>query len=200
MTNLILISHEFDIENEVAIVNGLFEAGMNLFHLRKPLWDVDSQRHFLEQIKPEFRANISVHQHHETVSEFGLKYFHVRGKDRSKIVLQKKDGIKYSTSFHSIEELRAESHAWDYCFFGPVFDSISKKDYKSAFPVDMAIENDSKEKIFALGGITKNNIQLVFEKGFFGAAVLGSVWNDPENAIESFGELKSLCKQNVLMY
>jgi len=200
MPNLILISHEFDIENEAEIVNGLFEEGMNLFHLKKPLWDADSQRHFLQQIKPGFLSNISVHQHHETVSEFGLKYFHVRGKSRQKFNLKKVEGTKYSTSFHSYEELKSENAGWDYCFLGPVFDSVSKKDYKSVFPVDLAIENDFKLKIFALGGVTKNNIEMVFEKGFSGAAVLGSVWNNPANAIESFKELKSLCKQNVPSY
>lgn len=196
MTNLVVFSHAFDLVNEAELVNGLFKEGLKLFHLKKPLWDVDSQRHFFEQIDPEFHSCISVHQHRETISEFGLKYFHIRGVERTKTELQKQEGLKYSTSFHSYEELKSDIKNWDYCFLGPVFESISKTGYKSSFSKDLMIDEPGK-KIFALGGISKHNIESVFERGFYGAAVLGSVWNDPENAVKNYKELKSLCRQSV---
>ncbi len=198
MTNLIVISSETELENESSLVNDLFNEGLGLLHLRKPNWNLNSQRQFLERIDPAFLNKISAHQNHETISEFGLQYFHVRESDRTqKNMLEENGELKYSTSFHDYNDVQFESHFWDYCFLSPIFDSVSKTGYKSNFPQDLTIENDLYQRVFALGGITKDNIEIVFEKGFYGAAVLGSVWNDPKNAIKSFKELNTLCKPNV---
>jgi len=196
MTKLIVISSETDLENETGLLNDLFSEGLCLFHLRKPDWNIVQQRSFLEKIDPAFLNKISVHQHHETISEFNLKYFHAKENERSsKESSDKKPELKYSTSFHKYDAVRRESYLWDYCFLSPLFDSISKSTYKSKFPENFTIENDLCQRVFALGGITKKNIELVFEKGFYGAAVLGSVWNDPKNAVKNFIELN----QKVVM-
>ena len=79
---LILISNEYDLPYELQIIHALFENGLERFHLRKPLWDIDSQRFFLEKIKPEFRIRISLHQHYETAKELGIKLLHLREKTR----------------------------------------------------------------------------------------------------------------------
>ena len=188
MTKLIVITNEIDLENETTLVNELFREGLGLLHLRKPNWTNVQQRFFLERIDPAFLNKISVHQHHETISEFGLKYFHCSEKERKKL-LKKNEPLVYSTSFHNYHQIQFESNNWNYSFLSPVFDSISKKNHKSVFPKDFSIERELYQNIFALGGITKNNIEQVFEKGFYGAAVLGSVWNEPKNAIKNFKEL-----------
>jgi thiamine monophosphate synthase len=190
MTRLIVISSETDHEGETSLVNDLFAEGLGMLHLRKPDWNPSSQRFFLERIDPAFLNKISVHQHHETIFEFGLKYCHMKESERtSKKRSDKKPGLKYSTSFHNYNDVQFESHLWDYCFLSPVFNSISKQNYKSTFPANFTIENDLYQRVFALGGITKNNVELVFEKGFYGAAVSGSIWNEPKNAIKNFKEL-----------
>lgn len=195
MTNLIVISHEFDVEREILLVNELFNQGMQLFHLRKPVWDVDTQRHFLEQIKPEFREKISVHQHHETIEEFGLKYHHVKEKQRKDA--KKEQGLIYSTSFHDPKIIEAEAPGFGYYFLSPVFDSISKKNYTAKFGDDFILNPNQPGKVFALGGVKKDNVAKVFERGFYGAAVLGAIWYDTESAIKNFKELDQVCKQNV---
>lgn len=202
MTNLIVISSEVDVENEVSIVNELFYEGLELFHLRKPEWPVEMQRDFLKKVNPDFLNNISVHQNYQTVSEFDLKYCHVKEKDRR--AYSQEDSlnaavgkIKKSTSFHDYNELQFQSHLWDYCFLSPVFDSLSKPGYKSSFKKDFQIEADLYQRVFALGGVTQNNIEEIFKKEFYGAAVLGEVWQDPINAVKNFKELKEKCRQNV---
>lgn len=221
MTRLIVISSEVDVENEISLVKELFNEGLELFHLRKPHWTIDDQRRFLQKSDPASLSKISVHQHYETVSEFRLKYYHVKEKDREAIsrrdsqrnsqidaelkcslqTLRSLSGtsrvLKKSTSFHNYNELQFESIFWDYCFLSPVFDSISKPEYKSNFKTDFNIEGDLNQRVFALGGINKNNIEQVFEKEFYGAAVLGGIWHKPENVINNFKELQALCKQNV---
>lgn len=237
MTNLIVISSEVDLENEVSLVNELFHEGLDLLHLRKPHWTIEKQRLFLNKIEIAFISKISIHQNYETVKEFGLQYYHVKEIDRTKrhseldsvsqflnnvkstetLKQVQGDGkveltnsqrtlrslsetprdIKKSTSFHNYNDLQFENIFWDYCFLSPVFDSISKPGYKSGFKNDFVNEGDLNQRVFALGGINKNNIKQVFEKEFFGAAVLGAIWNEPANAVKKFKELKGLCKPNV---
>jgi thiamine-phosphate pyrophosphorylase len=220
VTNLIVISSEVDVENEVSLVNELFHEGLELFHLRKPDWTIEEQRLFLQKIDSAYLSKISVHQHYETVNEFGLKYYHVKEKDRK--LLSRRDaptdsqssaenyslcnlcetqrGKKKSTSFHNYNDLQFENIFWDYCFLSPVFDSISKPGYKSAFKTNFSNEGDLNQRVFALGGINKNNIEKVFEKEFYGAAILGVIWNEPKNAVKNFKEIQGLCKQNVHTY
>lgn len=233
MTRLIVISSEVDVENEISLVNELFHEGLELFHLRKPHWTIDDQRRFLQKMDFDFLSKISVHQHYETVSEFGLKYYHVKELNRtsrhaeldsasqsintenlkqvqgdrkenfehSLQTLRSLSGtsrvLKKSTSFHNYNELQFGIIFWDYCFLSPVFDSISKPEYKSNFKCDFNIEGDLNQRVFALGGINKTNVEKVFEKEFYGAAVLGAIWNDEKNALRNFKELQKLCKLNV---
>ncbi len=104
--------------------------------------------------------------------------------------------IFISASFHSYDELLQHNHNFDYCFLSPVFDSISKTNYKSQISYDFKISNEIQKPTYALGGIHKKNIEEVFDRRFYGAAVLGAVWNS-ENPIEEFITLNALCKNYV---
>lgn len=197
MTRLIVISAEYDVANETEVVNELFHSGMELFHLRKPHWDEAQQRSFLSKIEKAFLINISVHQHHSSVEEFELKYCHINEKMRLENAFTKISGVQYSTSFHDYNDLQFESHNWNYCFLSPLFDSISKSGYKSSFGKDFNIEGDLYQRVFALGGINENNIEEVFKKEFYGAAVLGAIWNNPGQALKNFITLYKKCSQFV---
>ena len=89
---------------------------------------------------------------------------------------------KLSASCHSIEEVAERKLKCDYVFMSPIFDSISKQGYKSAFS-QTDIENAAKsgvidDSVIALGGISWDRIPLVEAMGFGGAALLGDVWKD----------------------
>jgi thiamine-phosphate pyrophosphorylase len=78
-----------------------------------------------------------------------------------------------------------------------VFDSISKQGYKGVAANDFYLRNEQKPlQVIALGGIDAQHIQPVTNMNFDGAALLGAIWGEPENAIENF----KLCKQHVHTY
>jgi thiamine-phosphate pyrophosphorylase len=197
--DLIIISNEFDLPNEVQIIYSLFENGLERFHLRKPLWDIDSQRFFLEKIQPEFRKRIAIHQHLDTAKEFGIEMAHIREKIRVENNFVKEAEMKYSTSFHEAIKAENESKDWNYCFLSPIFNSISKPGYNASFGEDLIVKN-KKRNIYALGGIDLSNVKEVFEKGFCGAALLGSIWSEPEKAKDNFLLFKKECNKNVHTY
>src|SRR5690606_18938647 len=103
----------------------------------------------------------------------------------------KHNGFTISTSLHNPEELGQLSHCFDYALLGPVFDSISKEGYCSRLPVNFRLNKYSfPGKVIALGGIRGKNLNSALEMGFDGAAVLGNIWQSPENAIAQFEDLR----------
>ena len=68
----------------------------------------------------------------------------------------------------------------DYVFLSPIFDSISKRGYRSQFSLTelqkAAAEGIIDSKVVALGGITKDKLPLLQSLHFGGAAMLGAIW------------------------
>ena len=90
--------------------------------------------------------------------------------------------------------------ALDYCFLSPIFDSVSKIGYEMAFSeADLRqkrAEGVIDSKIFALSGVTLDNVQVVESLGFGGCAVLGYLWqykSDSKKMTDVFVKLKDLC-------
>lgn len=90
-----------------------------------------------------------------------------------------------SVSCHSFEEIDALPFEPNYVFLSPVFDSISKPGYPSAFTPEYLKENLQKRRIpvIALGGITAEKVAECRKMGFRGVALLGHVWEQPVEAV-----------------
>jgi thiamine-phosphate pyrophosphorylase len=62
----------------------------------------------------------------------------------------------------------------------PIFDSISKPGYNSAFTAEQIAEARRQglidERVMALGGVTFDKIDDVLKMGFGGAMILGDAW------------------------
>jgi len=111
--------------------------------------------------------------------------------DLEKLIYQNGEGYVLSTSVHDLNILKTLI-GFDYIFFGPVFNSISKPGYKSNLPEGFRIvKNGIKPKVIALGGVEESNLDKVKEMNFDGVAVLGTIWNDPGHAISNFRKLKN---------
>jgi hypothetical protein len=110
--------------------------------------------------------------------------------------------------FHSLKELKEYKGKYEYAFLSPIFDSISKKDYKSKFSDRLynfllfdpeLIHTITGKNIIALGGIDEDKIALVRRAGFSGVAVLGAIWNS-KNPVEKFKRIKAKCQKKDLTF
>jgi len=203
MTNLIIISPSHDLPDESELVNRLFESGLELFHLRKPDMKEDEQRRYLEKIDPAFYNKISIHQHHALAKDFNLNFLHFKENFRNSFLYDKAKRNNYtiSTSYHSLNDPFVTNEKYDYCFLGPVYNSISKKGYEQRIHEDAKIKQEKvSTKIFAIGGITTKNTEVLLKRGFSGVAVLGSIWEEPKKSLETFLQFKKICQQTVLSY
>jgi len=170
-------------------------AGLKYFHLRKPECDSQSVKGLLNDIAPRFYERIALHQYHEIAPDYGIKKLHYTERAREassseKWQSQLDDGFTLSTSIHDISIYSSLGH-FDYVFYGPVFDSLSKPRYQSRLAVDFKLDKTyMKPKVIALGGVELSNLTRLKTMGFDGAAVLGALWCEPNKAVDRYIELK----------
>lgn len=184
---VIVISNTHKINAEPAIVNHLFEEGLEVFHLRKSHFSYNETKSYIQNIRQEHHSKIALHHHHGLVDELSLKRIHHTSNSRKELSqedlnTQYNSKKRISTSVHSLSELESLSPCFEYCFFGPVFNSISKKGYLSIIDWEkFHLPEKERSRVVALGGIDETNMVMVKELGFESIALLGAIWhnNDP---------------------
>ncbi|MFV5691668.1 thiamine phosphate synthase [Flavobacterium sp. LT1R49] len=199
---MIVISNPTPIENEINLILQLFKEGLQFFHVRKPDFSAAEMKLFLSKIEMEFRSKLVLHQYHELAEDFGITRIHFTEKMRAEtsegnLKKWKEREFKLSTSIHKMADFEKLSNVFDYAFFGPVFESISKPNYtsNSDFRIELENRKNNKTALIALGGITSDKIKTALEYGFDDVALLGTIWNN-NNPIENF----KLCKKADLSY
>jgi thiamine-phosphate pyrophosphorylase len=187
----ILISFSEIVHNEVNIIKSFLRKEDNIFHLRRYNEFEEEVVEFLSSFTEEERKQIVLNHHHFLASEFGINRLHFSEIDRMEIddeKLEKLHGLGFvlSTSVHSVEDFQKLNTVFDYAFLSPVFDSISKENYKA---VSFDLANIRKDiKLIALGGVTTENYKEALTLGFDGVAFLGGVWNK-SNPIEIINKI-----------
>jgi len=204
---LVVISSPTAVANEASIINSLFDEGLEVLHLRKPDIAMDEMRSLLQKIKPQYHHQISLHQHHGAADDFGIRRLHYkqppnpqRGLKHPLASIEAPFGgmgaAVLSTSIHQLDEYIALSASYEYIFFGPVFDSISKAGYTSWLSSDFVFPvQPGRPGVIAIGGISPTNIRKVKEMKFDGAAALGTIWSKPEESIMQFKMLQKAWKE-----
>ncbi len=198
---VVVISYPTNVAGEATIMNNLFDEGLEILHIRKPVVAIDEIRLLIQKIKPQYHHRISLHQYHELAGDFGIKRLHYTETNRKEmsaevLIRLKAENFILSTSIHQVQEYNSLSTVFDYTFFGPVFNSISKPGYTSVIADDFifpVLANHSK--VIAIGGINATNILKVKEMQFNGAAVLGIIWQKLGESILHFKALQKAWKQ-----
>ena len=190
---IIVISKPTFIDDESGLVNELFKEGLELFHIRKPGCEKGDLINLLKGIKEEFYSRIALHQYHEIAVEYNINRLHFpEANRRDADVVKLKEQYILSTSTHSLNDFNYDLNAYDYCFYGPVFNSISKKGYRKMESMEIdEIKKLYRGKIIGIGGIDNDNMQLLKQKAYNGAALLGYIWERPEHALSNFNQIKT---------
>ncbi len=198
---LIVISSPTAVKKEASLINDLFDAGLSIFHLRKPNSTGLEIATILKDIKPQYFSRISLHQHHQLAGNYPIIRLHFPEKERLRTADLKVEelianGFILSTSIHTQVDYEHLNNHFDYSFIGPVFDSLSKKEYLASKEEFKQVENKNVKRI-ALGGICDENYRKVAEMNFDGAAILGAIWNEPIDAIKKFIKIQEVQQQII---
>lgn len=186
--HITVITPENNIKKETELVNDLFKNGLQRLHLRKPDNSTDDNRKYLNAIDPQYHPRIILTNSYDLFNEYDLGGIHLNGSARRNEDLRKKlDYISpslISTSYHAWQKIVENEFHYGYVFISPVFDSISKKDYKASIDPYGAMKTKQKlaeqnkycPKLIGLGGVGINEIKALYEYGFDGGAMLGTLW------------------------
>ena len=202
MRDVIVITKPEMFPGEADMVNTLFANGMQRLHLRKPGASEEEMAEWIGRIDLPFRQKIIVHDHHRLLKTMGLGGIHLNARNPEapawfSAERQKRRSVTLSRSCHSLEEIAQWKGVCDYLFLSPIFDSISKGGYTSAFTRETLLQayHDGlfSKPVYALGGVSADNIRSIYDYGFAGAAVIGSLWQvHPFTTDTLVGRLKEL--------
>ena len=170
------------IECEASVIPHLLQLGIDLVHIRKPSATSEQMALLLDSLPTWCYDQLVVHDCLELANKYNLKGVHLNRRNHTV-----PDNFKGSVSMscHSLEEVEIKKDMADYVFLSPIFNSISKNGYNSAFNKE-ELHNAMKQgtidkKVIALGGVSLANIETVKDLGFGGAALLGDIWYRTES-------------------
>ena len=177
MKLILLTPPDFFVEED-KILTALFEEGLDVLHLRKPGCEPVYSERLLTLLPECHHDQIVVHEHFYLKDEFNLRGIHLNNRNPEPPANYKGH---ISKSFHDIDTMKKEKRNFNYVFLSPIFDSISKSGYKSAFETnvleDASARGIKNKKVMALGGVSAENMRTIRELGFGGVVVLGDLWN-----------------------
>jgi thiamine-phosphate pyrophosphorylase len=192
---LYLISYPHFFADEVKSVALLMEQYDFTFHLRKPHAQDFEYENYLKHLPLQYHSRVVLHSAWHLQNQFNVKGVHFPSYDRGETKKYPKHGTQ-STSCHSLQEIKQHDGEFNYMFLSPIFNSISKKGYKSTFniiEVQQHLKNVRHSDIIALGGISALTYPMLDNCMFDGLAVLGAVWTlNPSKKINFTQNLKSI--------
>ncbi|MCT4601235.1 MAG: thiamine phosphate synthase [Marinifilaceae bacterium] len=190
---IIVISYPNRYPNEASIINDLFKNGLDILHLRKPLYSKEAMCYLLDMINIEYHNRIVIHSHYDLYLNniYDLNGIHLTKDSKNYINKYINTSSKVSVSTHSFDEILLFKDKTRYMFISPVFDSISKENYKSNISIEKLKNNSYINKLVALGGIQNINIESIKKLNLYGIALLGHIWKK-NHEIENFKIIKEI--------
>jgi len=177
MKFIVITSPDF-LPGEASLIEELFRNGVDTLHLRKPSASESDCASLIESIPQEWRCRIVVHDHHRLCQRYGLQGVHLNSRNPNPPADFRPSSV--SASCHSIAEVERRKADCDYVFLSPIFDSISKQGYHSAYlPQELRQAAEAgiiDRRVVALGGVSLDAIEQLRQWRFGGAAFLGDVW------------------------
>ena len=179
---IIVITTPNFIKGEEFVIPHLLQLGVDIVHIRKPSATSEQLALLLDSLPKWCYNQLVVHNSLELANEYNLRGIHLNRRNH---VIPDNFKGSVSMSCHSLEEVDIKKDMADYVFLSPIFNSISKSGYNSAFSKE-ELHNAMKQgtidhKVIALGGVSAANIDTVKDLGFGGAALLGDIWDRTES-------------------
>jgi thiamine-phosphate pyrophosphorylase len=197
---LIVITAPKFINGEAEAIDLMFCHGLDILHLRKPGAAEADVAQLLTEIPQQWHGRIMLHDL-DLTDRFAIKGLHLNSRRPHAPA-----GFTgcLSAACHSLQELVERKSTVDYAFLSPIYDSISKVGYRSAYTAMELAEARCTgvidEHVVAMGGISLQNIPGVAAFGFGGVALLGDVWSrvgDRPSFVAHFDDLRELTRNQM---
>lgn len=144
-------------------------ADFDRIHVRMPDLTEADMDVLLSAIPEDTLSRIVLHNHHALALKHRVHGVHINSHNP-----KAPEGVAaVSRACHSLDELKAHTDNYEYLTLSPIFDSISKRGYKSAFVPEDISDNLPAGKTIALGGVRPDDFFRLRRVGFAGAALMG---------------------------
>ena len=177
MKLVIMTKSTFFVEED-KILATLFEEGMDNLHLNKPDSPPMYSERLLSLLPEETYRKITVHDHFYLKNEYDLAGIHL---DDAFQEAPKGYKGKMSATCTETERLKEAKRKFNYVFLKNIFDCIEYPSEKSSFNLneleDAAHRGLIDKHVYALGGMSLENVKLAKQLGFGGVVVCGDLWN-----------------------
>ena len=174
---LIIMTQPTYFVEEDKILSALFDEGLDMLHINKPESEPLYAERLLTLLPKGCYDRISVHQHYYLKQEFDLRGIHIDNPQQPV-----PDGFRkhVTRSTSSISDLKDMKRQHDYVMLHSLFDSLHDKVTAS---LDFReLENAHRrglidKKVYALGGMSLESVQVAKDLGFGGIVICGDLWN-----------------------
>lgn len=177
MKLIIMTKSTFFVEEDKILVT-LFEEGMDNLHLYKPETSPVYSERLLSLIPEDYYNKITVHDHFYLKDEYRLSGIHIDTPNLTPPLNYKGHISRTCTKLEQLKDMKKQSN---YVFLRNIFDSQSEPDQKSKFTMNeletAASSGLIDKKVYALGGMNMDNLQVAKELGFGGVVICGDLWN-----------------------
>lgn len=197
MKLIIMTMPTFFVEED-KILSTLFEEGMDSLHLNKPGSSPIYSERLLSLLPEEYYRKITVHNHFYLKNEYDLAGIHI---DNPATPLPEKYKGRITRTCTDIENIREIKKKSEYVFLNGVFGNIPGQnvDTLCTSKLELAARQGLIDKhVYAMGGVTLENIKIAHGLGFGGVVVCADLWNkfdihngsDYKELINHFEKLK----------
>ena len=172
----IMTKSTFFVEED-KILATLFDVGLDNLHLYKPDSSPIYSERLLSLLPDEAYNKIIVHGHFYLKDEFNLAGIHL---DNETDTLPATYKGRVGRTCHQIEQLKEYKKQSAYVFLDNVFNSSQDAPSQSLNMNELENASDKgliDKKVFAIGGITQDNIELARSLGFGGVVICDDLWN-----------------------
>ncbi|MGB0885872.1 MAG: thiamine phosphate synthase [Chitinophagales bacterium] len=179
----------YEVFKEADKINKLFQMGLDVLHIRKPLYSRKEIKQLLLDIDEEFHSKIVLHSHFSLLASFHLQGIHLDLSSVKNIFkksfysfLKRRYNISISISSNKILKNKFEDSFIDYIFLGPVFVKYSEESIVqkiNAFEFKKYLQETDK-KIFASGCFNLKNIIAINSLGFSGSVLQSYIWKSDD--------------------
>lgn len=176
MKLIVMTQPTFFVEED-KILTALFDEGLDTLHINKPNSEPLYEERLLSLLPKSCYDDVVVHQHYYLKQEYDLKGIHINDPETPT-----PDGFRkhVTRSTKNIGDLKEMKKQCDYVMLHSLFDSLHN-DYKASLTIEEMQDARKKglidKKVYALGGMSLENIQIAKDLGFGGVVICGDLWN-----------------------
>ena len=200
---LVIMTKSTYFVEEDKILSMLFEEGLDSLHISK----ADTSPLYLERLlsllPSEYHRKITVHQHFNMKNEFSLGGIHL---DNSSIAVPRGYRGYLSRTCEDVMQLKAMKKQSDYVLLKNIHQPREQTEKEERVLSDLELDEAYRQgilgrNVYAMGGITIDDIPILRELDFGGVVVRNDLWDkfhvyneqNFSSIINHFRRLRALC-------